>query len=320
MGKKGFFLKNILLAICLASCASQRAVREEPRADPLAQTAETVKKNGGTKYFILDENKDPIVKADFPGGFEAIYDLKRAEPDGENGFAVPFSVRSEDAVWYDWLYWTIPEDAAGILLAFDDNYQEVWERYFGLLDKYGARATFFVQGRYCEFCPLALSRGFDIGYHTLNHLNLPKVSREVFLEECLSEVPEFRQAGVPLTAFAYPFGLSEPWMHEELWGTFTLLRGYGVTFRVYEKKDIQEGYISSKAIDNILFKKDDDFKKMIDLILLSLKFLGGDRILPLTTHTVSDDADWGIKPQRLEYLLRTANALKLAFYRYQDVR
>jgi hypothetical protein len=58
---------------------------------------------------------------------------------------------------------------------------------------------------------------------------------------------------------------------------------------------------------------------MIISMFRTLKFIGGDRILPITTHDISDNADWGIKPRRLEFLLENARALKLKFYRYGDL-
>jgi hypothetical protein len=108
-------------------------------------------------------------------------------------------------------------------------------------------------------------------------------------------------------------------MNEELLKHFKILRGYGVTFKVYDRTTIQQGYISSRAIDNILFKKDEDFKAAITIMLRTLKFIGGERILPLTTHTIADDADWGITPARMEYVLKTARDLRLVFYRYSDL-
>ena len=218
----------------------------------------------------------------------------------------------------DKLYWKPQKDDTGILLAFDDDYTEVWEQSFDLFDQYDARVTFFVQGVYSPFCTEAMERGHDIGYHSLNHLNLLKISREKFYEETLSAVEDFRNAGVPLGSFAYPFGLSEPWMHEELLGVFKILRGYGVTFRLYDSAQIREGYSSSRALDNILFKQDEEFEAAVDLMLRAVKFMGGGMILPLTTHNISDTAGWGIKPHRLRYLLQTANNLRLKFYRYSD--
>jgi hypothetical protein len=46
--------------------------------------------------------------------------------------------------------------------------------------------------------------------------------------------------------------------------------------------------------------------------------LGKDHIVPFTTHDISDTAQWGIKPARLEYLLKTIAEFKLKFYLFSD--
>jgi hypothetical protein len=147
---------------------------------------------------------------------------------------------------------------------------------------------------------------------------LRRVSKAEFFEETLSALPMFRQEGIPLGAFAYPYGFSEPWMHEELFAHFTTLRGFGTTFRAYHGGDIRGGYISSKSMDNTVYKNDADFDRAITLMFRAIKFIGGDYVLPLTTHTIADEAAWGITPQRLEYMLKTARDLRLRFYRYSD--
>jgi peptidoglycan/xylan/chitin deacetylase (PgdA/CDA1 family) len=218
----------------------------------------------------------------------------------------------------DTLWWTVPADDAGILLALDDDYQTQWRQYFDLFDRYGAAITFFVIGEVSPFCREALDRGHDIGCHTLNHLNLLKVSPEVFYEETLSTVDGFRRAGIPLRSFAYPFGFSEPWMREALAGVFNVQRGFGVRYRIYSREEIRAGYIASVSIDNILYKTDAEFEAALGAMLRTVKFIGGDSMVPLTTHTIADDADWGISPRRLEFLFQTARDLKLRFYRYGD--
>jgi peptidoglycan/xylan/chitin deacetylase (PgdA/CDA1 family) len=282
------------------------------------------------KKYIFQEGDTILVKSDIGPEdlpalevntrFEVDYDLHHAQQVDAAHFSVAFSVKEQatGSIQQDRLLWHIQEDAAGLLLAFDDNYQDAWERHLEVFDRYGAKVTFFIQGDLCSFCFTALSRGHDVGYHTQNHLNLTKVSREVFFAETLSGLDTFRNAGIPLSAFAYPYGLWEPWMHEELAQSFRILRGYGVTFRVYDGETIRKGYVSSKALDNILYKQDADFEAIITVMLRTLKFIGGEQILPLTTHDISDTADWGITPHRLKYLLQTAQDLHLRFYRYQD--
>jgi hypothetical protein len=140
----------------------------------------------------------------------------------------------------------------------------------------------------------------------------------VFFEETTADIDAFRREGIPLTSFAYPFGLSEQWMDDALLPHFKVLRGYGTTFRTYDAASIKKGYIGCKAIDNTLYKDDDEFKALVILMLRTIKFIGGETILPLTTHNIADTAEWGIKPERLEFLLKTAKELELKFYVYKD--
>ena len=300
---------------------------------PMEQAIQLVRQNSPLikKYFILDENRNIVVKSEsfeIRNGngeiehFEVLYNMKDSDTgiSPRFGYSIPFtltSLETGESIQESFI-WRPQQDSAGMLLSFDDNFMEVWERNFDLFDRYGAKVTFFVQGEYCSFCSEALKRGHDVGYHSLNHLNLPKVSRQEFYHETLSQTEVFRNAGVPLLSFAYPFGLSEPWMHEELLKSYRILRGYGVTFRVYNTAVIREGYISSRALDTILFKEETDFMAAVDEMLKTVKFIDGDMILPVTSHDISDTADWGIKPSRLEYLLETANNLRLNFYLFRD--
>jgi peptidoglycan/xylan/chitin deacetylase (PgdA/CDA1 family) len=276
-------------------------------------------------------NSPEIVKSVTPGpvdditvtgdiqGYRVVYDLRNALPQDGRGFLVAFSVedplRGEKRE--DSLLWQAEEDNAGVLLSMDDDYQDDWEAYFDCFDRHGAKITFFVQGEMCHFCREARSRGHDIGYHTLRHLNLTKVSEEVFRSETLGALSDFRRAGIPLGSFAYPYGLSEPWMHEALSPFFGLQRGYGVRFQTYRGQAIDR-YIASTAIDNILFKEDGAFERALFLMLLTTKFLGKDHVASFTTHDISDTAQWGIKPARLEYLLKTIQDFNLKFYLFSD--
>jgi hypothetical protein len=106
-------------------------------------------------------------------------------------------------------------------------------------------------------------------------------------------------------------------MDEALGKHFSALRGFGAAMRIYDEDAIKAGLIVSKSIDNILYKSDAEFEADIDYMLGTIEAAGG--ILPLTTHTIAANADWGIKAERLEYLLKTAADLGLQFYVYGDL-
>jgi peptidoglycan/xylan/chitin deacetylase (PgdA/CDA1 family) len=291
------------------------------------------------------------------GGNEVavIYDLASAHETGGGQFRIAFSAvdAASGAFRNGELFWTPAEDETGLLLSLDDDYWPVWRQYFGLFERFGAKVTFFVQGGLepsdvvfaaagddansdsfagniadnggfdsgnglAAFCVEALVRGHDIGFHSVSHRDLTTVSRSVFDSETVEGAAAFAGAGIPLSAFAFPFGFSQPWMEDALAPLFRITRGYGTKFRLYRPEAISGGHIISKAIDNIIYPDDGVFEREIRLMLLAAKFTGSANIIPFTTHDIADNANWGIKPERLELLLRTAKELKLRFYTYRD--
>jgi hypothetical protein len=317
----------VLLALGLAACASRPSslspVREPSPGPPeisrpIERLALLVREDSPEleKYFLQDDDSVISVQADW-GGFRVTYDLENARP-FPGGWEVGFSIQGGDDYLRDSLRWTVSPGDAGVLLSLDDDYQAQWRRSFDLFDRYGAKATFFLTGGFSPFCREALDRGHDIGCHTLHHLNLLELSREQFFEETVSAADSFRREGIPLRAFAYPYGFSEPWMREALSGTFSVQRGFGVRYHVYSREAIRAGYIASISIDNTIYKTDAEFEAVLTMMLRAAKFIGGDSIVPLTTHTIEDGAPWGISPRRLEFLFKTVRELKMRYYRYGD--
>jgi peptidoglycan/xylan/chitin deacetylase (PgdA/CDA1 family) len=168
-----------------------------------------------------------------------------------------------------------------------------------------------------DFCAEALRRGHGLGYHSRSHIDLTKVSRRTFDSETVGAAAVFSAAGIPLGSFAYPFGFSEPWMRTALAPVFPVTRGYGTDVRIYNQETINNGYIISNAVDNTVYPNDSTFENTVRRMLLVTKFSGG--IIPLTSHIINDEAEWGIKPKRLEFLLKTAGELKLRFYSYNEL-
>ena len=209
----------------------------------------------------------------------------------------------------------------GIVLSFDDYYPAAWEQHFDLFDKYKVKVTFFVQnGSVTDFMLNAQSRGHEIGYHTISHPNLRNLSIEEFFEETISRISIFKDAGIELTSFAYPYGYYHPWMHDELLEYYKIVRGFNIfELKHYTTDEMKFGFIDSISIDNIMYRlaayNRDDFYTSIDAMLKSAK--ENESIIVLTSHSISDN-DWGITPERLEYILRKGRDYGLRFYRFKD--
>ena len=318
----------LFLFVLFSACTvGRQVIIKPPETEPeeklsaMEQMIKEIRQNGDgiEKYYLLGENGAIIVKADITntaGNFEVIYDLVNAQP----FFHVPFSINCKDQglIIQDTLIWTVQEGGEGILLGFDDNYFNSWEQSLDIFDEYKARCTFFVQGTVNSFCKNAINRGHSIGFHTLNHPDLRKISRNEFNRETVLPLESFRKEGVQVSAFAFPFGFSEPWMDNVLLPHYRVLRGYGITFNLYDKDKISNSRISSRSIDREVFPDDGEFYKSISEMLRALKFIAKGQVLPLTTHSISDSAQWGISISRLEFLLKTAKELNLLFYTYGD--
>jgi peptidoglycan/xylan/chitin deacetylase (PgdA/CDA1 family) len=289
------------------------------------QTLEKIKRNGKDidKYYVVDGKGRIIVKADLRDqgwDFEVVYDLENVRDIGNSVYEIDFTCQEKKTreTMKDFLIWSPSASRAGLLLSFDDDYLVSWERNFDLFDKYNAKVTFFIIGKPDSFCARAIRKGHDVGYHSLSHKDLRKLSRDKFNSETIGGARAFRAAGYPVTSFAYPYGLSQPWMHEVLLGSFGTLRGFVKSFNLYSEDEIRRHFILSRSIDNTIIPSDEEFYRTVNIMLRTVKFIDKDQILPLTSHIVSEKAPWGISARRLEYLLKTAKGLGLVFYRYSD--
>ncbi len=107
-----------------------------------------------------------------------------------------------------------------LALTFDDGPNpSITPKLLDLLDRYKAKATFFVIGNFARGCPELLkdiyARGHNVGNHTDTHPNLFFCGREETgtelqrcseaIERALFELPQF---------FRPPFGYRSPWLSE----------------------------------------------------------------------------------------------------------
>lgn len=139
----------------------------------------------------------------------------------------------------------------GIVLAFDDYNASNWEDYFDLFDQYDAKVTFFVNcGEPTDFCYHAVERGHEIGFHTINHVDLKTVSADEVYAQAIAPIEVFREKGFELTSFAYPYGSYNEELNELLLQHYKVLRGAWY-YELVGKHQMRNGFVESLSIDNV---------------------------------------------------------------------
>ena len=116
----------------------------------------------------------------------------------------------------------IDPDKPMVALTFDDGpYRNNTKAIMDLFEQYGGRATFFVVGYhldvYGEATLEAYQRGFQIGNHTMNHPQLPKLSDEEAMEEIRSLNDKLNALGIEGELMVRtPYGLPTDYLRENL--------------------------------------------------------------------------------------------------------
>jgi len=108
--------------------------------------------------------------------------------------------------------------ARKLAITFDDGPNPtITPRLLDLLDRYNAKATFFLIGRYVRECPdliqETVARGHLVGNHTETHPNLfRRTQREIRIELRLCHDAISNALGSPPKWFRPPFGMRNPWV------------------------------------------------------------------------------------------------------------
>ena len=105
-----------------------------------------------------------------------------------------------------------------LAITFDDGPNPaITPKLLDLLDRYNAKATFFLIGRYVRECPELvkeiIARGHSVGNHTETHPNLlwlPPTQVRVELRLCHNAI--CHALGSPPKWFRPPFGMRNPWV------------------------------------------------------------------------------------------------------------
>lgn len=216
------------------------------------------------------------------------------------------------------LYRVHLRDQSGILLAFDDYSPENWEEYLDLFDQYGVKVTFFINvSEPTEFCYEALDRGHEIGFHTVDHIRLTECSEEQIYEQAIAPIELFREKGVELTSFAYPYGSYNEDLNEMLLEHYDIVRG-AYFCELNAKHNLRKGFVEAMPLDNVAFETEEQFQERITEVLTEVKNAKG-IVVCLYSHTI-DGGEWCISEDNLVFLLEKARELGLQFYTYQDLQ
>lgn len=206
----------------------------------------------------------------------------------------------------------------GIVLAFDDYAGDNWEDYFDLFDQYNVKVTFFINATEpTDFCFRAMERGHEIAYHTAGHVRLTEISEDEVYQQAIAPIEVFREKGIELTSFAYPYGSYNEELNELLLQHYNILRG-AYYYQLAGKHQMRKGFVESLSIDNGNYSSEEAYKEQIEYVLEQLGENKG-AVVGLYSHAISGGA-WCVTPERLEYLFQRAKEEGIQFYTYKELQ
>lgn len=214
------------------------------------------------------------------------------------------------------LYRIHQRDQSGILLAFDDYAAQNWEEYFDLFDEYGVKVTFFINASEpTDFCYRAMERGHEIAFHTVGHVDLTEASEEDVYQQAIAPLEVFREKGIEMTSFAYPYGKYNEELNKRLLEHYTVLRGAYQT-EINNKHALRGGFVESQSLDNVSFESEEQYEQYITDVLNSVS-AGKGNVISFYSHGISEGGDWCVGPDRLWFLFEKAKELGLQFYTFE---
>ena len=109
----------------------------------------------------------------------------------------------------------------GVALTFDDNYYDQWIKMLPTLEKYGAKATFYISPNYpskrkkgdVQKILTLYNAGNEIGSHTMNHPRIHLYLQKhdlvyYYINEVVPTLMLFDSLGIQTKTFAYPYGFN----------------------------------------------------------------------------------------------------------------
>jgi peptidoglycan-N-acetylglucosamine deacetylase len=225
----------------------------------------------------------------------------------------------------------------GVVITFDDRNFDDWIKALPLLDKYGARATFFISGaidrQSLDAVRQLQSHGHAIGVHGIHHLRAVEYSQERSVEEyirseILPQVEQLKAAGVSPTSFAYPNSRNNAATDTALLKVLRHLRtGSSVApgEQVSAKDELfvpaarigEHGCLQGKGIDFAPTREDRTFEQLDAALARAAK---NREIIVLYGHGIASSGKGNhVTPEALERILRKAKDLQLPFYTFDQL-
>lgn len=105
-------------------------------------------------------------------------------------------------------------DGRRVALTFDDGPHQMTDAYLDVLDRYGARATFFVVGKACAAHREALwrivARGHEVAGHSFTHRPFPKLATADLRDELRQTAALLPPARTGRALVRPPYGATSP--------------------------------------------------------------------------------------------------------------
>lgn len=154
------------------------------------------------------------------------------------------------------------ENSGVLLLSFDDRNFDGWLKALPVFRKYGAHATFFIDGEFTQreisACKRLMAEGHSIGLHGRTHANVPEYVKKhgadaYFADEIDKPKRQANVAFIPTGDFAYPNCRRTDETDKLLLGRFDRLRGGLGKIRPYDPKGLKRANLKPLVTDDRVF-------------------------------------------------------------------
>lgn len=237
------------------------------------------------------------------------------------------------------------ENSGVLLLSFDDRNFDGWIKALPIFEKYGAHATFFINGEFSPHeisaCRRLMSQGHSIGLHGRTHANVPEYVQAhgvqaYFADEIDKPKRQAAEALVPTDDFAYPNCRRTDETDKILLTRFNRLRGGLGKIRPYDPKGLKRAQLKPLVTDERVFFPSKElisrrvvnslligefYNTDIDDIVACVKRAGERKeVLVLASHKIEPDAKRiNMKTEWLEKILSAAKESGVKVLSFGDV-